>query len=129
MSQTVFACLQFAKFTVILLGFALCANTLEKQAEKGKLSISGIVTSEEGKPLEEATIIAFNLDSGEATGVKTDREGKYEFRGLARGSYELSAACDGFDLQSSDEIKVSDKDSARYDVQLVRLFKAVHETE
>lgn len=110
------------------LGVLLMLNTsllVAAEAQKaGKGAITGTVTSKGGEPVAGATVIAFNLDTGDSLDTQTDVKGTYRIQGLAKGDYEISVAGDGYDMYSSPEIKTDGKSEVRHNVKLEPLPQA-----
>jgi hypothetical protein len=70
------------------------------------------------KPVKDAFVVAFNVDSGNTYDTSTDAKGAYELKDLPPGGYEVSVTAEGFSDFDSDEIKVVAGKPARLDVTL-----------
>ena len=80
--------------------------------------ISGTVMTGKKKPVKDALVVAFNVDSGKTYDTSTDAKGVYELKELPLGGYEVSVNADGFTDFDSDEIKVVAGKPTRLDVTL-----------
>ena len=100
----------------------LVASEVNRPAAKD--SILGTVIAPTGEPLEGATVIAFNVNTGDAIDTLTDERGNFRLKNLAKGTYEISVAYDGYDLYTSPEIEVDGKAAVRHDVRMVEMPRA-----
>ena len=60
------------------------------------VSIGRIVTADTGTPVRRALVRLFSTEDREGRAVATDGEGRYEFKDLPSGRYELNATKGGF---------------------------------
>ncbi len=82
--------------------FAIAPN-LDAQAPAGGLN--GVVTDPSGGVVAKASVRLTNA-TGASLDSATNRDGLYEFKGLAPGTYALKAVAKGFALFSQDEIQI-----------------------
>ena len=81
-------------------------------------SLSGIVTDQSGAALASAAVNAKDLDTGLARSSTTDGAGHYEFFALPVGTYEVTAAKDGFAEGIRSGIRLDVGREARADISL-----------
>jgi len=86
-------------------------------APKGSTGITGTVVDTSGAVILGATVRIRNA-AGETQSASTDAEGKFQFTGLAAGSYEVSVASPGFSESQTQGVNVQDKEMATLAVQL-----------
>ena len=98
-----------------VLGLVLVAGTALAQATG---SITGVVTTAAKKPVHNAMVVAFNVDTGKTYDTATDAKGHYDLTELPAGGYEVSVSAEGYSDFDSDEIKVTAAAPARLDVTL-----------
>ncbi len=94
---------------LLLLGVTVVVSPSANAQNAGTLTISGVVTDQEGNPVEQATVTY-----GKGRGTVTDAEGRYTLR-LSAGTYELEFAYLGYDTQTR---KVELQRNRRVDVTL-----------
>jgi len=73
--------------------------------------IKGVVTSENGKPLQKAHITLVNLATEEKTEAQTDKTGRFRFSQLFSGKYRLEATA-GKDQTATDEFSLGPGETA-----------------
>lgn len=78
----------------VSLWFALCLSAAS--AQNATADLSGTVNDASGAPVPNAKVSLKNLTTGQSNEVQADAQGKYHFRGLAPGQYEVSASAEGF---------------------------------
>lgn len=83
-----FQCIGVALLFVILFRAGASAQT--------GATLSGTIKDQNGGVLSNAEVQLLNIASGRPLNTRTDSSGKYEFTGLAPGSYRLSASSEGF---------------------------------
>src|SRR5260370_15835093 len=88
----------------LLLVFPLLRN-LAARTPTGELN--GVVTDPSGGVIAKAAIRLVNT-SGASIDTTTNRDGFYEFKGLAPGTYTLSAVSKGFALLKQEEVQILD---------------------
>lgn len=82
--------------TLILLGVLACSGTLLATAlPQLKISLSATVTTDDGRPLEYATVSALTPDSTLVDGTVTDATGKFDLA-LPKGTYLIRIEFLGF---------------------------------
>jgi len=86
-------------FLIVVLSFLLL---IDKTQAENVYTIMGIVSNEEGDPIEGATVLA---DDFEAV---TDSGGTFRFDGLPGGFYELTASAHGY-ITTTEEIHIDDE--------------------
>ena len=97
------------------LGLVLLAGIAWAQATS---SITGTVVTAGKKPVKDAMVVAFNVDTGKTYDTATDAKGHYELTELPAGGYEISVSAEGYTDYDSDEIKVTAAAPAKLDVTL-----------
>ena len=80
-------------------------------------ALRGVVTDPSGAGIEGATILATN-SAGEAKGATTGKDGSFEFKELAAGSYEIQAVAKGFAVWVKAGVVVAAGQTARVSVAM-----------
>jgi len=82
---------------VVLLSLSFgILNSLPAQAQVAGATLSGIISSDSNVALSDATVTITNLATGVARASKTDKDGQYIAPNLLPGTYEISAAAEGY---------------------------------
>ena len=109
----------FWKKTTFLACFAgllfFCAGALAAQSPTA--SIRGQVTDPSGAAVTEATVL-LTTPSGGSMDTVSNKEGFYEFKDLAPGSYEIKALAKGFALFDKSGIALAADQSLRFNIPL-----------
>src|SRR6267142_4871550 len=85
------------------LSLLLPAGNLYAQAQLG--SLSGVVTDPSGASVAKAAVRLIN-SSGASIDTTTNRDGVYEFKNLAPGTYALKAVAKGFALFTKEDVQI-----------------------
>src|SRR5216683_932346 len=101
-------------FLVLLLILATGAH-LYAQAPSGGLS--GVVTDPSGGVIAKATV-RLVTSSGRSLDTTTNRDGFYEFKGLAPSTYTLKAAAKGFALFTKESVQILDGQTQQLNIGL-----------
>src|SRR5713101_4901332 len=101
-------------FLVLLLILATGAH-LYAQAPSGGLS--GVVTDPSGGVIAKATV-RLVTSSGRSLDTTTNRDGFYEFKGLAPSTYTLKAAAKGFALFTKEGVQILDGQTQQLNIGL-----------
>jgi iron complex outermembrane recepter protein len=92
----------------ITLGVALFLVIIQVAAQSGTGKINGSVQDASGKALPSVSISLLNAkDSSLVKVVASNKEGKYEFEGIAEGSYRIMASSVGFEKRIGPVFNVS----------------------
>lgn len=86
-------------------------------AQTGRVSLSGQVTDPSGAAIPAATVTLSGPDHSTKT-AQTDQQGRYEFRGLAPGSYTLKISTTGFSTFTKTGVQVAASHSQVVNAQL-----------
>ncbi|HYW46587.1 MAG TPA: TonB-dependent receptor [Bryobacteraceae bacterium] len=86
--------------TVFVAGILLCAGGLSQLHAQQNGTISGTVSDQSGKPIQEAAVELKSESTGASRSVITDAEGKFLVSDLAAGSYSVRVSAPGFALTS-----------------------------
>ncbi|HEX9638195.1 MAG TPA: tetratricopeptide repeat protein [Acidobacteriota bacterium] len=97
---------------------ALLASPLSAQSD-GRLM--GTVTSSDGQPIEDATLVLSDEETGRKIEFSTDRKGKYYRRGIPPAAYELRVSKEGFQEFLGENIRVPAGGEKTLDVTLAPL--------
>src|SRR5262245_52837309 len=89
--------------TLLFSVIAALATTAYPQAA----AVSGLVTDRDGKPLSGAIINIDRKDIPEHRDVKTDKNGKFYYGGLANGTYRLTVMQNGLPVATADNLTVN----------------------
>src|SRR2546427_8122066 len=81
----------------------LPAGNLYAQAQPG--SLTGVVTDPSGASVAKAAARLIN-SSGASIDTTTNRDGVYEFKNLAPGTYSLKAVAKGFALFTKEDVQI-----------------------
>jgi len=90
-----------AKNFAVALGYLLCLWTLPGCG--GGLVLKGTVFSGENTPVNDATITAKNVGGETTYTVDTDKNGRYEIKGIKPGNYDLMAERGGYTKDEKSE--------------------------
>jgi hypothetical protein len=93
----------------------MAANLAVAQTPGGTLR--GQVTDPSGGAVAGATVL-LTTPSGAAMDTTTNKDGVYEFKGLAAGKYEIKAVAKGFALFTKSDVEVTAGQIARVDIPL-----------
>ncbi len=104
-------------FLATVVATSSVATTARAQGEMGH--IKGVVTDEQGQPLEGAVMKLHNLGKGGNFSVKTDKKGLYFKRSLPSGEYEFTLEKDGY-KPVSDHFKVGAGGDHKFDFKLAK---------
>jgi len=77
------------KIALILSVILVASAFLAAQDYKGKARVNGLVSDEQGKPLEGVRIKLFSLKAGEGFDLKTDKEGKWVAAWVRGGDWNI----------------------------------------
>lgn len=78
------------KKTALILSVILVATAfLAAQDYKGKARVNGLVTDEQGKPIEGVRVKLFSVKAGEGFELKTDKEGKWVAAWVRGGGWNV----------------------------------------
>jgi hypothetical protein len=114
--------MSFCTVRSVLLSFAafllsiLLAGTLPAQTSSGTLS--GVVTDPSGASIAKA-IVRLTTDSGASLDTITSKEGFYEFKSLAPGTYTVKAAAKNFALFTKENVQVLSGQVQQLNISLV----------
>lgn len=81
----------------LLLALWVCAAS----AQNPTAGLSGTVDDASGAPIPQAKVSLKDVSTGQSNEVEADAQGKYHFGGLAPGTYEVSAAAEGFNPKTT----------------------------
>src|SRR5260221_3187785 len=99
----------------LLLVFPLRRN-LAAQTQTGGLN--GVVTDPSGGVIAKAAIRLVNT-SGASIDTTTNRDGFYEFKGLAQGTYTLRAVSKGFALLTQEDVQILAEQTKQLNIGLL----------
>src|SRR6267142_3494493 len=100
---------------LLLLIMLLMALPCRPQNQTG--AIRGQVTDPSGAALVGATVL-LTTPSGASMDTTTNKEGMYEFKNLAPGTYEIKAVAAGFALFDNKDVALAAGQSVRLDISL-----------
>src|SRR3981189_2127264 len=100
---------------LLLLIMLLMASPCRPQNQTG--AIRGQVTDPSGAALVGATVL-LTTPSGASMDTTTNKEGMYEFKNLAQGTYEIKAVAAGFALFDKKAVALAAGQSLRLDISL-----------
>ncbi|MCU1287259.1 MAG: Oar protein [Acidobacteriales bacterium] len=92
------------KFVFCALALCLLSASLVAQTATG--SLKGTVTDPSGAVVPDATVTATNA-AGQIVSATTNKQGAFEFKGLAVGKYTLDASGKGFSLRDLPEVDIA----------------------
>ena len=92
-------------------------GTVGLAAQTGTGVIRGTVTDPSGAVVPGATVL-LTLLSGASLDTQTNKDGAYEFRGLAPGTYTVKAVAPGFALFTKEGVPVAAGQAQKLDIQL-----------
>jgi hypothetical protein len=102
-------------FAIIVLAIVLVAACVVAQTSPGTLR--GRITDPSGAVIPKATVTATSAD-GRSIEAITNNQGVYEFKGLAPGSYTVTAIATGFATDQEADVKVSAGQAQELDIGL-----------
>jgi len=115
----------FLLFRRLLLSIALLTWVLATalaHAQTGTGSLHGSVTDPSGAAIVGADV-QLTASDGTSLSTKTGKDGTYQFKGVAPGSYSLKAQSKGFALYEVDGIQISAGQAQKADIALSILVK------
>jgi hypothetical protein len=95
--------------------FVLLTGTLRAQTPAG--GVSGVVTDPSGAVIARAAVRLIN-SSGTSLDTTTNKDGFYEFKGLAPGIYTIKAVAKGFALFTKEDLQVIAAQSQQLNIGL-----------
>ncbi|HET6929742.1 MAG TPA: carboxypeptidase-like regulatory domain-containing protein, partial [Candidatus Acidoferrum sp.] len=108
---------QSSKLSRILLFLFLSLLILPCHAQNQAGSIRGQVTDPSGATLIGATVL-LTTPSGASMDTATNKEGVYEFKNLAPGTYEIKAVAAGFAMFDKSGVALAAGQTLRFDIPL-----------
>jgi hypothetical protein len=106
---------------VLLAALALPCVAAKAKSPSAKGTVSGIVTRPNGVYAKAATVTLSNLESGETRQAIVGTHGKFKFKALPTGSYELRVAYEGYEEFVSEEITLAGNKSIHLAITLTQL--------
>ncbi len=104
--------LGFSLVCLMVLAFGLPAMAQNRIVE-------GVITDDQGKPIEGANVEIQSLDSAARVyKVKTDKNGKYLYLGIAAGQYRVVCRAKGFQPEYVQPIRPTIQEPTKVDLQL-----------
>ena len=101
---------------VFLCAIFLPGKNLRAQTPSGGLS--GVVTDPSGASIAKASVRLTNA-SGSSLDATTNRDGFYEFKALAPGTYTLKAVAKGFALFTQEDVQILDGQAQKLNIGLL----------
>ena len=98
-----------------LLAALFCASTAGAQSGTG--TVRGQVTDPSGAAVQNATVQVTGA-SGQSATTQSGRDGTYEVKGLAPGTYSVKADAKGFEEYQSAEVQVAAGQTQKLDLPL-----------
>jgi len=86
------------RISVFAVGILLCAAGFSQLHAQQGGTISGTVSDQTGKPIQDAVVELKNQSAGASRSVISDAEGKFSASDLAAGSYSIRVSAPGFAL-------------------------------
>ena len=81
--------------------------------------VEGVVTDNQGKPIKDAQVVIQSLESSvRSYKVKTDKNGKYIYLGIAQGQYRVVVRAKGFSPNYVQPIRPTIQEPTKVDIQL-----------
>ncbi len=96
---------------------SLWLMTIAAAAQTSTGTLRGRITDPSGAVISQATVMATTAD-GRSVTVVTNSQGVYEFKGLAAGSYTVTAVATGFSADQEDGVNVAPGQSQQLDIAL-----------
>ncbi len=86
-------------FSFGLMPIFLAAGLVFAQAGRGTARLNGVVTDQDGKPVEgaEVTLSYLQGSGGDKRETKTNKKGEWSFMGLGSGQWELTVVMKGYE--------------------------------
>jgi hypothetical protein len=100
---------------IVFLFLAISLGSISAQTSSGTLR--GKITDPSGAVIPQATITATGVD-GRTASVQSNHQGIYEIKGLAPGSYTVTAVAKGFALDTEADVQISPGQTPDFDIQL-----------
>jgi len=100
---------------IVLLLFSISLGSISAQTSSGTLR--GKITDPSGAVVPQATVTATGAD-GKLQTVQSNHQGVYEIRGLAPGSYTVTAVAKGFALDTEADVQINPGQTQDFDIQL-----------
>ena len=100
---------------IVLLSFSIALGSASAQTSSGALR--GKITDPSRAVIPQATVTATGADGKTAT-VQSNHDGVYEIRGLAPGSYTVTAVAKGFALDTEADVQINPGQTQDFDIQL-----------
>ena len=79
--------------------FILLNSPLSAQAWRGMARVSGVVLTEEGKPIPNAKVIFSSPSIGARFEITTDKEGKWVTSGIRGGAWDIDFLAEGYETK------------------------------
>jgi hypothetical protein len=95
--------------------FAFLVGTLRAQAPTG--GVSGVVTDPSGAVIAKAAVRLIS-STGASLDTTTNKDGAYEFKGLAPGMYTIKAVARGFALFTKEDLQIAAGQTQQLNISL-----------
>ena len=102
---------------VFILLTVVCAS-MAAQSSSSQGGLSGTLKDQNGAVVQGATVTVKSMDSDGTASTVTNQEGRYIFKSLAAGHYQVSASFQGFQTAVRNDVTVSEKQAAVADFVL-----------
>ncbi len=100
---------------IVFLLISVSLGSVSAQTSLG--SLRGKITDPSGAVVQQATVTATGAD-GKTLTVQSNHDGVYEIRGLAPGSYTVTAVAKGFALDTEADVQINPGQVQAFDIQL-----------
>jgi len=104
-----------ALFVSTLLSFVAPAQV---SGQDSSASVSGAIADDSGKPVAHAALVLKNQAGQSVAAAESDAAGKYVFRGVKPGEYDVVVSAHGF-VERSTHVTVADGQPLKQDLSLV----------
>ncbi|MGC2820114.1 MAG: TonB-dependent receptor [Candidatus Sulfotelmatobacter sp.] len=105
------------KKALLLLLLWLAIGAFPAWAQTG-VSVSGVVTNQNGAALRDVAVTIKNIDTGATRRIATDGAGRYQASGLDAGRFEIRAAKQGFADETRMGVSLAVGQEATVDIKL-----------
>jgi len=105
-------------FLSLLVGLLICSPLPASQAQTPAAGLTGVVTDPSGAVIAKAAVRLIN-STGASIDTTTSRDGVYEFKNLAPGTYTLKAVAKGFALFTKEDVQIIAARVQQIDIPLV----------
>lgn len=116
------------KWRLLLLLVMLIPGISTTTQAQGRMQVTGIVRTDQGDLLPNASVVALNEKTKYTAGVATDSNGVFRFSGLPpEGKYSFSVSYTGFETQRLNDVSLKSGATLTFSVRLIKTVEVLND--